>query len=327
MLHVTNGQSAADLLRAGGMHGDILPWDDALCEGPVPAGPSMDQLTPIRARYIASLGWGSEEEILNRFQQRNDTLEKGIADGEIALWFEHDLYDQLQLIQILDWLSDEYGDTLSIALIQTDTYLTDHTPEDVSGLYEKRVDLGRNELEHAQNVWKAFRAPEPTGLLSFPAMLNVTLRHVPAAILRHLQEFPSTTNGLTKSGQMILTALKHGANTPARLFRAAHCEAEEAMFMGDSMFAVVLAGLGQAEQPALQFSDGGAMEFHPLNSGMDDFWKRPVSLTPFGESVLNHEADWIEQNGIDRWLGGVHLSPNSTVWCWDESQRRLVTSR
>jgi hypothetical protein len=27
------------------------------------------------------------------------------GEDEIVLWFEHDLYDQLQLLQLLDWLA------------------------------------------------------------------------------------------------------------------------------------------------------------------------------------------------------------------------------
>ncbi len=36
MLHLTNGDSAADLIREAGIGGKVLPWRDVLHMGPVP---------------------------------------------------------------------------------------------------------------------------------------------------------------------------------------------------------------------------------------------------------------------------------------------------
>ncbi|HKB20032.1 MAG TPA: heavy metal-responsive transcriptional regulator, partial [Gaiellaceae bacterium] len=38
LLHVTNGESAGNTLRQTGLGGAVLPWQDVLHEGPVPAG-------------------------------------------------------------------------------------------------------------------------------------------------------------------------------------------------------------------------------------------------------------------------------------------------
>jgi hypothetical protein len=39
LLHVTNGESAADTLRQTALGGAVLPWQDVLHEGPLPAAP------------------------------------------------------------------------------------------------------------------------------------------------------------------------------------------------------------------------------------------------------------------------------------------------
>ena len=49
MLHVTNGDSAVAKLRAAGIEGDMLPWRDALHEGPVRAGLDAVRLRAERA--------------------------------------------------------------------------------------------------------------------------------------------------------------------------------------------------------------------------------------------------------------------------------------
>ena len=38
LLHVTNGSAVISAMREAGIDGTIVPWDDVLHEGPVPAG-------------------------------------------------------------------------------------------------------------------------------------------------------------------------------------------------------------------------------------------------------------------------------------------------
>ena len=40
----------------------------------------------------------------------------------------------------------------------------------------------------------------------------------------------------------------------------------------------------------------------------------PVALTDVGRKLLDGQADWVRLNGIDRWLGGVHLQGAEAAW-------------
>src|SRR5215468_2177322 len=88
MLHVTNGTSVS--LSETGLPGEILAWCDVLHEGPVPAGVDDAELCRVRTGFLNA---GDDLERRDRIFAESD---------EVVLWFEHDLYDQLQLIQILD---------------------------------------------------------------------------------------------------------------------------------------------------------------------------------------------------------------------------------
>src|SRR5262249_57052480 len=57
LLHVTNGESAGNTLRQTGLGGAVLPWQDVLHEGPVPAG-SRAGLLPGRAPVLSARGPG-----------------------------------------------------------------------------------------------------------------------------------------------------------------------------------------------------------------------------------------------------------------------------
>ncbi|MEJ2177800.1 MAG: hypothetical protein P8Y12_07580, partial [Gammaproteobacteria bacterium] len=58
ILHITNGDSTVCLLRAAGIEGEYLPWRDVLHDGPVPGGITLEQLSKVRAKFIAGSGWG-----------------------------------------------------------------------------------------------------------------------------------------------------------------------------------------------------------------------------------------------------------------------------
>jgi hypothetical protein len=46
-------------------------------------------------------------------------------------------------------------------------------------------------------------------------------------------------------------------------------------------------------------------------------------LTPAGHQVLAAKADRVALLGIDRWLGGTHLTPTAT-WRWDPATEKLT---
>ena len=62
-----------------------------------------------------------------------------------------------------------------------------------------------------------------------------------------------------------------------------------------------------------------------LMSRAPDLRGIPVRLTRAGHQLFYGELDWVEANGVDRWLGGVHLN-GMTPWRWDEAKGRLVDS-
>jgi len=105
MLHVTNGDVAAARMREGGLTGTFLAWLDVLHEGPVPATESLARLTRIRASYLTQAGYGTELRIRDQLRARDAHLGCATEHDEVVLWFEHDLCDQLQLLQVLDWFA------------------------------------------------------------------------------------------------------------------------------------------------------------------------------------------------------------------------------
>ena len=104
-LNITNGDSAAGTMSEAGVEGKIIAWRDVLHEGPVDASLSLEELSKQRARFIAGNNWDDFSHVSGDFTERDRVIRHLDYFDEVVLWFEDDLYDQLQLIQLLDFFS------------------------------------------------------------------------------------------------------------------------------------------------------------------------------------------------------------------------------
>jgi hypothetical protein len=310
MLHVTNGDCAADRIRTLALDGDLLAWRDVLHEGPVPAPATLDSLRPIRAKFLAS-GHGSGPsavEIARGLEERDRRLGPSPDDGEVALWFEHDLYDQLQLAQILDaWRSRQgTSDKPRLTLAQSDDYLGHMEHGKLRALWESRRDVTDEQLEAARRAWGAFSSSDPREIEGVLDQVSA-LPFMRAALVRHLEEFPAADNGLSRTERQALEALLEGPRTFRQLFPAAHHEREDAIFLGDSVLYDLLKAMSPERDPLVTIDDA-------------------IALTSHGRDVLTGRRDRVATIGIDRWLGGVHLKGHRVFYRWDPHARRIVTS-
>jgi len=328
MLHITNGDAAANVLRRAGITDPILPWRDVLHEGPVPSGLSLRELSKVRAEFVAECGWGRLEEVMRQFDLRDETLESSGADADVVLWFESDLYDQLQLCQVLGWYRDQSTVPRLSLISSTDAAdgrfrgLGSMQPEAIAELARQAQPVKRDQLELAARAWEAFRSPEPTALDKVRREGTQPLPDLGGALMRLLQELPALKNGLSRTEQAALSAVAEGKHAPAEIFVAVHTR-EERPFMGDWPFWRLLARLTSGATPLLELASGARPRFPPQVPAAAAFGAQRFRLTPAGREVLEGRKDAIHTIGIDRWWGGTHLRSNGTVWRWDESSGTL----
>ncbi len=226
MIHITNGDCAHAVL-AKAVSGTFLPWQDVLHEGPVQAGLSFDELSRSRARFIAEAFGVPYAEVKGQFEARDAAFQRAREHDEIVLWFEHDLYDQLQLIQVLDALGDRPGPPVSH--VCEAEYLGAMAPERAAELFSLRNPVTRRHVAEASHAWAAFRSPDPRAIAEVRAQ---ALPFLEAALRRHLQEFPWTIDGLSLLERRVLEALQAGPMSFEALFRAIE---EDPVFLGDAV--------------------------------------------------------------------------------------------
>src|SRR6185503_757863 len=141
------------------------PWRDVLHDGPVPPDHDGDYFCLARAEFLASRGWSTAQDIRRGFEERDAQLAAMSSADEVVLWFEPDLYDQLQLIQVLARLARrEAQNRPRLTIAPADVLLGPLSPTDFVPLYPERREISEHDLKLALRAWTAFTAAEPTAL-------------------------------------------------------------------------------------------------------------------------------------------------------------------
>jgi len=304
MLIITNGDAACARMREAQLDAELLPWRDVLHDGPVPADLPLDALSQCRAQFLAGWGWGDRPTLERMFAARDAVLRGFRRHDEVVLWFEHDLYDQLQLLQVLDWFASADLDAARLSLRCPDDYVTSVPVVALQGELDRREPVAPAQLALAVSAWAAFRAPTPEAWPALATPGPAPLPYVPLAFARLLEELPDTRAGLARSERQILEAVAAGAHDAGILFEACS-RREQPRYLGDASFLEYVARLSRGPLPLLAAADRRRLDL-----------TAHLTLTHAGQAALDGELDWIGSAGIDRWLGGVHLR-TGVVWRWD----------
>jgi len=252
---------------------------------------------------------------------------------EIVFWFEHDLFDQLLLIRALDLVgrtSAGLARRATISLICIDRFpgverfygLGQLNAAQLATLTDARSPVTPDQYALAEHAWAAFRSADPRELVQVAHLSTQAGRARDAlpflgdALTRFLAEYPSVAHGLSRTEELALAALREGPATAGALFHATQAQ-EARPFMGDWSFYAILRRLASARTPLLSIRDlTAAVDLLPLT----------VTITGAGLDVIEGRKDGVTVNGIDRWLGGVHLiGRDRSPWRWDAWQETLVS--
>ena len=303
VLNIVNGDVTVEIIKKSHINGDFLPWRDFLHEGPVPQNVFIDKLSKIRAFFIHQEGFGSLEKIEKEFQERDEILKNYHKYQKIILWFEHDLYDQLQILQILSWFKSNNIENIPLSLICTNTYLGECSPNEITQLLGYEETITKEHLQLAQKAWFAFTSPNP---LAWFKLLDDDLHLFPflkESIIRLLEEYPNKRNGLSRSAHQALFSISKGIKDPNEIYK--QCQVyEKKKFMGDIIFWKILDNF-ISNRLVYSQKNGQILE-----------------ITTLGKKILKGEINYLHIQPIERWIGGTKLT-NDNVWCWNVRERTI----
>jgi hypothetical protein len=327
-LHVANGTSTTMTIEAARIPGLRSIWADPLYEGPVPAGLTDAELVEVRSRYLAGPD-DSDVDPVNDLRTWRHIIERHDAYDELVLWFEHDLFDQLNLIQILSWVRGRLPESKTVSLICIGSFpghprfhgLGELAPDEIASLLDTRRQVTDAQYESADRAWQAFREPSPEKLHDLCRSMKgsdpdtAALPYLAPSLVRFFQEYPWTTDGLSRTERRLLRLAEAGDVALSAVFPRMH-DGEDAYYVSDLSLGALAESMSRLAPPLL--------ERIPKVAPVDELRRTSVTITDAGRAVLRGEADRINLCGTDRWLGGVHLEGTASLWRWDDGRQQIT---
>jgi hypothetical protein len=306
IVHLCNGDSAADALSLADLPGDIRVWADALDQGPLLAVGDAEHYR-VRAEFWAARTGGSPITHAEQLASWDRGVDDAAAADELILWFEHDLFDQLALIRLLARLA-RGGLPATLTVVSIDRHpevpnfagLGQLAPEQLAALWPRRTPLSKDAIDEAIATWLAITAPDPRAL-PFLMRRVKALPFLAGAIERHLEEFPDPTSGMSRTERQLLAAIARGEASEAALVTAVQA-IDPRYPITDVLLRATIASLRRA-----RFVEDAAL-----------------AITSLGRQALAGAIDRIHEAGIDDWRGGVHLAGRGPTWRYSGADRRLT---
>ena len=255
-LHVANGHCTTRLIEQAHLPGRTSIWADPLHEGPI-ADVGDAELVRLRAADIAH-GLGERvEDVEADLTSWRAAVDADHAYDELVLWFEHDLFDQLNLIQLLSRIGRDRPIRKPVSLVSIDSHpghpqfkgLGELSPADIAALFGRRRRVTPEQFAVALRAWDAFRSQERGRIESLLREDTAALPFLAPALRRYLDEAPVEPGGLSRSERRLLDLLGRGPVDIHTAWRRMH-DGETAFFITDTSFWSLLKGLAE-RTPAL----------------------------------------------------------------------------
>lgn len=211
ILHILNGDSTAQILQKTSIPGDVVVWREMLCEGPLQKEVGSDQFWMSRYAFFENELAVSRLEYFDKTIKEIVKIEDISNYEEVVLWFEFDLFCQINLLALCTYLLKYYRKDVKFSLICTGREegkkslqtLSDYRPEEYQSLLNNRITLSRNNLLFAEESWNVYVENDREKLKKFNFNKSSKFNYLQLAVNQHIQRFPKH-NGLNQIENKIL---------------------------------------------------------------------------------------------------------------------------
>src|SRR5262249_1281093 len=162
-------------------------------------------------------------------------------------------------------------------------------PTDIARLFETRQRVSGDRYELVARAWTAFRQSSPETLDELRRRTTGVMPFLSAALKRFLQEYPWTTDGLSRCERRLLTIAASGPVDLLEAFSVIH-DGETAYNITDLSFLELLKDCSGCAPPLISVADI-PFEMGRIPNGT-------LTITERGRSVLKGDVDRIASYGI-----------------------------
>ncbi len=210
-LHITNGDGFTQKLKTLDLKGDIITWREMLCEGKTETNVGSESFWKTRFDFLHKNYKITKSWYVEKTLKEYRSLCNHKQQDQIILWFEYDLFCQVNMLAVISWLK-HHRKYAEIYLVcsgkedETDTLygLGDLNENQLYKLYNNKVLLTQDDIEYADYVWQLYCSDNPIRLQNLTDFPNYQFNYLSKALKAHLKRFPSIKNGLNKVENNVL---------------------------------------------------------------------------------------------------------------------------
>lgn len=202
ILHITNGSSLTGALNEIGISGDILTWNEMLCEGPTLCQIDSKDFFSARESFFKDTYNIDAEDYKLKFVNELSKLDASQDYKKIVLWFEYDLFCHINLVAVISLISQKHLE-IPIYLVCSGRVsgekdmkgLAELTIEQLEDHYKDKVKLTKEDLNTALTIWRIYCGEDHNALKPYITKPS-SFKYLSNCLKAHLKRFPNTENGL-----------------------------------------------------------------------------------------------------------------------------------
>ena len=289
LLHITNGDSFTSRLESLQLKGDIITWREMLCEGKTLCSVGSESFWKTRFEFLNKNYKITKSWFIEKTLKEYRSLCNHKQQDQIVLWFEYDLFCQINMLAVLSWLKTHRRHA-EISLVcsgnedETDKMygLNELSNEKLMALYEKRTVLSQDDIEYADYIWQLYCSDNPIRLENQIANNDFQFEYLSDALKTHLKRFPTIKNGLNELENHVLQVASELKPKSKTALMQELVSNQGFYGFGDTQYERIVTSL------------------KPLISSFN-----PVKLTKKGMQVLHNETNYYSQiRDNQMYLGG-----------------------
>ncbi len=289
-LHITNGDSFTQRLQKLRLKGEIITWREMLCEGKTETNVGSEAFWKTRFDFLHKNYNVSKSWFVEKTLKEYRSLCNHKKEDEIILWFEYDLFCQVNMLAVISWLKT-HRRHVQISLVcsgkEDDTNqlyaLNELSDEQLKQHYKNRVELSQDDIEFADYVWQLYCSDNPIRLEHLTDFDQYQFAYLGEALKTHLKRFPTIKNGLNEIENRVLHVASEEKPASKKALLSTLLSNQGWYGFGDTQYERILKNL----RPL----------FHTFN---------PVRLSKKGKEILeNQDNFYAEIRDSEAYLGGA----------------------